>query len=179
MKTKRRLSRIDLYHLMLINNNSFILGSDISFPEILELFYAQETNYVVTRLISVELAWILRCLPYLLAAMCTNYWLFNIPATIILVFILANIMAQNFFSKALIEITMAYSLLLFAIAMAGKTKEHILIVNLGACSFGIYPIYPLVKSLIEIITARVLPNLTERVSILSMLVYFGLTFVII
>ena len=189
MKTKRRLLGIDLYHFMLVNNNSFILGSNIAFPEILKLFSAQKTNYAVARSILVELAWILRCLPYLLVAMCINYWLSKIPERIInktttiilffLVFILANVMAQNFFSEALIEITMAYSLLLFAIAISGKIKERILIVNLGACFFGIYLIHPLAKSLIEIIIAQVLPNLTERVSILSMLVYSGLTFAII
>ncbi len=182
------IGSIIIYHLMLVNNNSFILGPDIAFPEILELFSAQETNYAVARLILVELAWILRCLPYLLVAVCINYWLSNIPERIInktttiilvfLVFILANVMAQNFFSEALIEIIRAYSLLLFAIAISGKIKERILIVNLGACSFGIYLIHPLVKSLIEIIIAQVLPSLTERVSILSMLVYSGLTFVI-
>jgi peptidoglycan/LPS O-acetylase OafA/YrhL len=178
---------IVLYHLMLVSNNSFILGSNIAFPEILELFSAQTTNYAVARLIMVELAWILRCLPYLLVAMCINYWFANISNRIInkkttivlllIAFIVANVIRKNFFSEALIEIFVAYSLLLFAIAVSGKIKEHILIINLGACSFGIYLIHPLVKSFVEMIIAQILPTLTEQVSILSMLVYSGLTFV--
>ncbi len=180
------IASIVLYHLMLVSNNSFILGSDIAFPEILALFSAHKANYAVARFILVELAWILRCLPYLLVAMCINYWLANVSNRIInktttiilfiLVFMVANVIAKNFFSEALIEIIVAYSLLLFAIAISGKIKEDVLIINLGACSFGIYLIHPLVKSFIEIIIAQVLPNLTEQVSIASMLVYSGLTF---
>lgn len=58
---------------------------------------------------------------------------------------------------------MAYSLVLFAIAISKKIKESILIANLGICCFGIYLIHPLVKSFVEIIIIRVVPSLTERV----------------
>jgi peptidoglycan/LPS O-acetylase OafA/YrhL len=178
---------IVIYHLMLVNNNSFILGPNIAFPEIIKWFDARKINYGVVRLILVELAWIIRCLPYLFIAMCINYWLAkvseriihkNIAIVLFLSIFISTTALKTFFPEALTEIIMAYSLVLFAIAISKKIKESILIANLGICSFGIYLIHPLVKSFVEIIIIRVAPRLTERVSILSMLVYSGLTFAI-
>lgn len=77
------LVSIVIYHLMLVNNNSFILGSNIAFPEIIEWFDARKINYGVVRLFLVELAWIIRCLPYLFIAMCINYWLAKVSERII------------------------------------------------------------------------------------------------
>ncbi|MEN9869038.1 MAG: hypothetical protein RLZZ171_21, partial [Cyanobacteriota bacterium] len=53
-----------------------------------------------------------------------------------------------------------------------------LITNLGLCSFGIYLIHPLVKSVVEILLAKSLPQVSQSVSIISMLIYAISSFVL-
>lgn len=177
-----------IYNLMLVYNNSFVLGLNLAFPEILELFQPNTIGYEITRLLLVELSWLLRCFPYLLVALLINNWKLNfynylfksslINIVLILTFILMNTIGKNLLPEALSEITIAYSLLLLAISISKIIKNNSAIINLGACSFGIYLIHPLVKSFIEIIIEQFLPNLAARVSIGSMLVYSGLTLIL-
>ncbi|MGL5807365.1 MAG: acyltransferase [Xenococcaceae cyanobacterium] len=173
-------------HLILISNNSFILSSNLAFPGLLDLLPARGIIYSIARLILVALAWLLRCLPYLLTAMIVNILItkkVNLKFSkiskitlIFLIFILFNISSKYFPFTAITEIVIAYSLLLFAIALSSRLKQNKLIINLGLCSFGIYLIHPIIKSCVEIIIAKGLPQLTERVSIESMLVYSTLSF---
>ncbi len=177
-----------IYHLILISNNSFILGPNLAFSGLLNLLPDRGIIYSIARLFLVEIAWLLRCLPYLLIAMVVNNFITkkidlklsrnSIITLIFLIFIFFDAGSKYFPSAAVTEMVIAYSLLLFAIALSNYLKAERAIVELGLCSFGIYLIHPFIKSCIEIIIGKILPQLTDRVSILSMLTYSGLTFII-
>ncbi len=192
-----------VYHLLLISNNSFDLGSYTAFPGLLNLFPADSLSYYVARVVLVNIAWIVRCLPYFFIAILVNQVLdkvncqiFYQQQTTILIFLIflcinlvgknflpnavkcINLVGKNFLPNAVNEIAIAFLLLLFGISSSAQIKHNALSVNLGLCSFGIYLIHPFVKSFIEIILNRFLPQLTQNVSIISMLTYSILSFLV-
>lgn len=177
-----------IYQLLLVTNNSFNLGSGIAFPGLLQLISSANWSYSILRIILVNIAWILRCLPYLFTAMLINQmfkrtnctWLYQKQIAFLLfyVFLITNTIGKNFLPSAVSEIVIAYSLLLFGISISKHLKVNALIQNLGLCSFGIYLIHPFIKSAIEIILIKILPQLTQSVSIASILVYSTSSFLI-
>lgn len=177
-----------IYQLLLTNNNSFDLGNYTAFPNILNLISTSSWLYSPLRIILVNLAWMIRCSPYFFITMLINQlfkkydykWLYR-QSIIILIFfgfLYVNISGNNFISEAVSEIAIAFSLLLLGIAISYYLKKNTLINNLGLCSFGIYLIHPFVKSVVEIIIVQLIPQLTQSVSIMSMLGYSISTFLI-
>ena len=170
-----------IYQLLLLSNNSFDLGSYTAFPSLLNLIPAESWFHSIWRIILVNLAWILRCLPYFFIAALINQlfrkinsrWLYQKQLTVLLlvIFLLVNIMGKNFLPAAITEIAIAYSLLLFGLSISKSLKDNNLIINLGLCSFGIYLIHPFIKSGVEIFLIKLVPALTQSVSITSMLLY--------
>lgn len=179
---------IIIYQLLLISNNSFDLGSYTAFPSLLARMQSESLGYSIQRIILVNIAWILRCLPYFFIAMLINQlfiknnctWLYQKQTTFLLLFIflLVNSFGKNFLPDALIEIVIAYSLLLLGISISNDIKNNALITNLGLCSFGIYLIHPFIKSGVEIALIKILPQLTQSVSIISMLAYSIFSFLV-
>lgn len=169
-----------LYQLLMVSHNDFNLGSYDAF---VELFPITDSHNLLTqgwRVILVNLAWLIRCLPYFAIALLLQtilnkdtQWLEQ-PVSLIailLVFLLVDILGAKYLPNAVSELLIAYSLLLLGIASSKYLPESNLITNLGLCSFGIYLIHPLVKSIVEIILAKTLPQFTQSVSITSMLIY--------
>ncbi len=177
-----------IYQLLLASNNSFDLGNYTAFPNILKLISTTSWLDSSFRIILVNLAWIVRCLPYFFIAMLINQLfkkyncqLFYRQPVIILIFfsfLYVNIIGNNFLPKAVSEIAIAFLLLLLGISISPSLKNNTLISNLGLCSFGIYLIHPFVKSAIEIIIVKLIPQLTQSISVISMLVYSIFTFLV-
>ena len=177
-----------VYHLLLISNNSFDLGSYTAFPSVLNLLPPASFSYSVARVVLVNIAWVVRCLPYFFIAILINQVLNKVnrklfhnkknTILILLVFLYINLVGRNFLPNAVSEIAIAFLLLLFGISSSHKIKCNALIIHLGLCSFGIYLIHPFVKNFIEIILNKFLPQLTQSVSILSMLAYSILSFLV-
>ncbi|MGD1875412.1 MAG: acyltransferase family protein [Mastigocoleus sp.] len=172
---------IIIYQLSLIYKNDFNLAEYTAFPSLLQLIPVNSFLYSIWRIFLVNIAWFLRCLPYFMIAMLVNQllqkknsqWIYRKPTTTLLffIFLLVNILGNNLLPRAVSEIAIAYSLLLFGISVSQQIKDNTLITNLGLCSFGIYLIHPLIKSVIEIFLIKILPQLTQNVSIISMLTY--------
>lgn len=169
-----------LYQLLIVSNNNFNLGDYDAFVQI---FPAANGNNILAqawRCILVNLAWLIRCFPYFAIALLLQtilkkdtQWLdrpANVTA-ILVVFLLADILGTKYLPHALSELLIAYSLLLLGIASSKYISVSDLITNLGLCSFGIYLIHPLVKSIVEILLVKTLPQVTQSVSITSMLIY--------
>ena len=93
-------------------------------------------------------------------------------------FILVDIAGSKYLPGALSEILIAYSLLVFGIATSQYIAQENVINNLGLCSFGIYLIHPFIKSAVEIVLIKLLPQVTLKVSILSILIYSIFSFLI-
>lgn len=172
---------IIIYQLLLNSNNNFRLGLYIAFPSLLELMQTDSLSYSIWRIFLVNISFLLKCLPYFLMAKIINElftknnykWLYKNSTTLLLflIFLLVNIWVKKIIPSAASEIVIAYSLLLFGISISKHLKDDRLIKNLGICSFGIYLIHPFIKSVVEIILIKVLPQVTQSVSIISILVY--------
>ena len=169
------------YQLLIVFNDDFNLGSYTAFPDLLQLVSSDNIFYQPLRILLVDLSWIIRCLPYFSIALLLQatleqnelIWVYKKETTtaIFLVFILLNFIGNKYLPTAICELSIAYSLLLFGITVSQHIPDSSLIDNLGLCSFGIYLIHPFVKSAVEIVALKFLPQLSQSVSILSILFY--------
>lgn len=171
-----------VYQLLLSSSNSFDLGSYTAFSSIIGSIPVESWYYPIWRIILVNLAWMIRCLPYFLIALLINR-LFNssnyykwlcrksLICLLLLTFLFLNTIGKNFIPEAFCELAIAYSLLLFGLSISKQLKSNALVANLGLYSFGIYLIHPFVKSGVEIILIQLIPQLTQKVSLVSLLIY--------
>lgn len=177
-----------IYQLLLSSDNSFDLGAYTAFADLRSLVQPDSLIYPLWRIALVNIAWLIRCLPYFLISVLLNQlfkrsnsrWLYQ-KQTILLIFllfILVDTIGKNYLPDAVSEITIAYSLLLLGISSSKYLTDNDLITSLGLCSFGIYLIHPFIKSLVEIPLVTLLPQLTQSVSIISILLYSISTFLI-
>ena len=176
------------YQLLIVFNNDFDLGSYIAFPSLLRSVSPDNILYQPLRILLVDLSWIIRCLPYFSIALLLKTileqnelrWVYKKETTtaIFLVFILLNLIGNKYLPTAIYELSIAYSLLIFGATVSRHLPDSSLINNLGLCSFGIYLIHPFVKSAVEIFAIKLLPGITQSVSIRSMLFYSILSFLI-
>ena len=176
------------YQLLMLSGNDFDLGAYLAFPQLLQYVAADNLLYQPWRVLLVSLAWLFRCFPYFFAALLLNQlleldnlkWLDdkeNVVA-IFLFFLLIDITGEKFLPGALNEVLLAYSFLLFGITVSRHLPDSKIVQNLGLCSFGIYLIHPFVKSAVEIFLIKFVPQTTQSVSILSILIYTILSFLL-
>jgi peptidoglycan/LPS O-acetylase OafA/YrhL len=169
-----------IYELNLDSNNAFQLGSYIAFSDILNSLFDGGVKYQLVRIGLVYLSFLIRCLPYLFIAVFLHYIfadcnLKKLQKTSAIyaclsVFLLANANRISLISNALNEMIIAYSLLAFGISWADRLNDSKIIKNLGFCSFGIYLIHPLSMNVVKILISKITPQLTEQVTITSILV---------
>lgn len=179
---------LSVYQLLIFSSNDFNLDSYTAFPSLLSLVSPNNLLYQPWRIILVNLAWITRCLPYFFIALLIeqilkqngSQWLYKKETAvgIFLLFLLVDFTGTRYLPASLSEIAIAYCFLLFGIAISPYIYARNLIANLGLCSFGIYLIHPFIKSAVEIFLIIALPQVTQSVSIFSMLVYAFLSFFI-
>ncbi|MEL6579224.1 MAG: acyltransferase [Cyanobacteria bacterium J06621_12] len=177
-----------IYQLLFSFQNDFNLSNNTAFPELLQLISIDNLLYQPWRIVLVYLSWAVRCLPYLAIALFVNHilqqnigrWFYSrTTATVLLVIcVLANAFAEQVLPIALSETIIAYSALLFGIAISKYLPESNLISSLGACSFGIYLIHPVIKRAIDILLVKFVPQVTQSISISSMLTYTVATFIV-
>lgn len=175
------VNSIVIYHLLVISHNDFNIDSYVAFPQVLKLISSSNIFYQPWRIILINIAWIIRCSPYFFVALLINEflekneyrWLYakETVVAILMFFILIDISGADYLPGALSEIIIAYSLLLFGITASQYISQKNIIGNLGLCSFGIYLIHPFVKSAVEIVLIWLIPQATQSVSILSILIY--------
>lgn len=179
---------LGIYQLLLMSNNDFNLDSYTAFPGLLSLVNSSSLLYQAWRIILVNLSWIVRCLPYFFIALLIerllkqsdSKWLYEKETTVamFLLFLLFNLTGTRYVPASLSEIAIAYSFLMFGITISSHIYNNDLIANLGLCSFGIYLIHPFVKSAVEVLLVMVLPQITQSVSVFSILFYSVPSFLI-
>lgn len=169
-----------IYELNLDSGNAFQLSSYTAFQNFLNSVSVDGIGYHFLRIIFVQIAFIVTCLPYLFAAMSLQYILLgdrqrklqnNVMMPVCLgIFLFANTWAKELIPSALNGILLGYSLLLMGISLGDRLNENKAIKNLGLCFFGIYLIHPLSMNIIKILMTRIAPQLTIQITIISMLV---------
>ena len=179
---------IVIYQLLITFQNDFNIDTYTAFPEILKLIPLDSIFYQPSRIISVYLSWMVRCLPYFAIALLVNQllkqdigrWLYSktTVAILLVVCILANAFAELYLPRALSEVIIAYSLLLFGIAISKYLPESTWIASLGACSFGIYLIHPFIKRAVDVLLVKFIPQITQSVSITSIMTYSIVSFLV-
>jgi peptidoglycan/LPS O-acetylase OafA/YrhL len=171
-----------LYALLEITGNSFHLGTNVAFQGWLGSWNLNPQQHPLLRLGLVEVAWIVRCLPYFFGALTLNQ-LRNtsllqagfVPVWAIAA-LLANTVGKLWLPGAVQEILLAFTLLLCGISSSSYFRGDkipgwiaSLVASVGTYSFAIYLIHPFVMNLIEPALGKLLPELMTFVSILSML----------
>lgn len=163
------------------SGNEFQLGeTSVAFKSLASNLKIDLMQNPLLRLILVEIAWVIRCLPYFSIALMLNKLrlnekLFNvkftIPLCLAILAILCNTLGKRFLPMGLSEPFLAFSLLLLGIAISNylsKGSIGSLIASAGFCSFGIYLIHPFVMFISKLSLSTFLPSISERISIFSM-----------
>lgn len=180
-----------LYTLLEVSGNGFQL-KDLSsaFGSLITNFKIDIEQYPLLRFIAIETAWAIRCLAYFSIAMLLNKLHFtqkisNSKTTVIVALavlsVLSNTLEKQFLPGGLSELILGFLLLYFGISISSYFSNNQvvnLVSSIGSYSFGIYLIHPFVLYAVKPILSKIIPQLTESVSIFSMLMLSVSCFVI-
>jgi peptidoglycan/LPS O-acetylase OafA/YrhL len=182
---------IALYHLLETSGNSFQLGTNVAFESFSNFGSIKIEQYPILRLFLVEIAWVIRCLPYFFIALTLNRLLINqkskLQSNIIFVigfgilFLICNFFGNLFLPQAFQETILAYTLLLLSISLSGQFNTNVkakLTTSLGVCSFGVYLIHPFIMNFTKPIIGKILPESVDSISVFSMLSFSVPTFLL-
>jgi peptidoglycan/LPS O-acetylase OafA/YrhL len=168
------------------SGNSFRLNPQLAFPSLLNSIEPNSIGYQIARFSLIQIAWMLRCLPYLCIATIVNYLLLKNESSLlktsstllvfVTVFVFANTYGQSLIFHEFNIIIIAFSLLLAGICLSYHLNENRIIQSLGSCAFGIYLIHPLLKRITTIISTVAIPNLASQVTVISILWFSVSTF---
>jgi peptidoglycan/LPS O-acetylase OafA/YrhL len=177
---------IAIYTVLVASENSFNLGPNIAFAPLFKSIDFNGNKNPFLRLIFVEIAWFIRCSAYIFTALVLHRILsklnqnkINYPiitGLLTFVFIFCNIFGKSLFPQAILEILLAYSLLLFGIFSSRYINDNHVMQNLGLCSFGIYLLHPFCIQILQMVFSKVAPELISQVSVISILVFSIPTF---
>lgn len=171
------------YQGLLTSGNEFNNAQGAAFLTMLNSISPALTNNILVRLPAVALAWVIRCLPYILLAMIWSHpklqsWQFEFRQWHLLgaiaLFIAINLVGIHILPAAVYELGRGYVGLLLALAVSHVLEETPWIQDLGVASFGIYLSHLLFVESFYIIINRVYPTFLSSVSSLILLICSGL-----
>jgi peptidoglycan/LPS O-acetylase OafA/YrhL len=171
---------ITAYELLFVTGNQYQLGPNIAFENLLTWIAPNGNKNPLLRIILVNVAWMIRCIPYLLIAILLNRLLSKIEGVFmqrlitilsLLFFLVLCFFNVTFIHGSIRELATAYSLLVFSLYLSKYIKASPIAENLGACSFGIYLIHPFFIQIIDIIVNKINPSLLEQVSLISQIIF--------
>lgn len=181
------LASTSIYEVLLVTGNSFQIGAGIAFQKFLEATFPTGNQNPIIRIFLGELAWLIRCLPYIFMAMLLTVpsiskkiSQFDTSSTLVLffIFVTLNLYGNLFIPESLYEIARGYTTLIFAISLSNNLKEHHIIANLGSCSFGIYLIHLLVVEVFQSLEKRIYDITDIQVSVITLLTFSICSFIV-
>ncbi len=174
------IASIIIYEYLLNSGNAFQLSPNTAFQNLLQAFGWNNGSVPILRFLLVQIAWLLDCLPYLFMGILllplfkqVNQWQSSrrVMAAFIcgIIFLLSSAAIFIGIPDTLKNILQSYSLLLLSIILSSYIQKGEIFQSIGVCSFGIYLIHPFVMLGVKGLIAKVLPSLSNEVSILSIL----------
>jgi len=179
---------ISANQIIVLSGNSFSLNPPVAFPGLLTSVKLDRVSYQIVRFLLMQVAWMLKCLPYICLAMILNDWLLHVKKDIWMskrlvflffsIFIFVNAFREKFILSELSPVIAAFALLLFGLCLSNFLKDSSIIRSLGNCSFGIYLIHPILKKASVTVLSFAIPKLATQVTVTSILVFSISTFLI-
>jgi peptidoglycan/LPS O-acetylase OafA/YrhL len=182
------LLSLGTYHWLMISGNAFRLHPNIAFYSVSQAIAWDFNSLPPLRLLLVEISWMLNCLPYLfvgilLAPLCTQINQWNSRDRLITAFFCGAIIVLS--SPAIFpntpdilkNVLEANCLLILSILLSNYIKGGWVFESIGTCSVGIYLIHPFLMIGVRGLLAKMLPALSNEVSVLSIFVISMLTFI--
>ncbi|MBW4571446.1 MAG: acyltransferase [Tolypothrix carrinoi HA7290-LM1] len=199
------IASIVIYELQIVSGNNFEFfakfgvnclevtnSCSVAFQQFTKLIFPSGNNNQILRIGLVVIAWLLKCLPYILLAMIINHPYMrkkveklDINQAVIFLIFMAGISALNlmniekiiYFPQSIYEIGTAFCLLLSGIALSTRFSNNRYIENLGICSFGIYLIHYIVLMIYVSLMGKIPDELLRISPITIMLTLTSITFV--
>lgn len=180
-------------YLVFVTGNSFKLGSYVAFENLVNTILPNGNENPLIRVTLVFLAWLIKCLPYIFAALLINYMLKgdqikpNRPLLIVSLIAFLGFSALGFVGidinaaiytdnrPPIYEVAKAIPLLVFAIFLSFELPSSSLIKSLGICSFGIYLMHQALIQILRVPIAKISPDLVLHVSIPTQLLFASLS----
>lgn len=179
------LVSVGIYQYSLTSNNYFKLGPNTAFDSLVSSFMPGANYNPLIRVLLVAIAWLIRCTPYVLAALIINYLPTKmesaklnrqIAGISLVTFLLISFLGSDTLPESIYEISRAVLLLLFAIYISYDLPASPLIKSVGLCSFGIYLMHYLVIQVLRVPIGKLYPALINHVSVPSQLMFATLGF---
>ncbi|QYO64301.1 acyltransferase family protein [Leptolyngbya sp. 7M] len=180
-------------NIVFLTDNSFLLGPYIAFDSLLDTVFPNGNENPFIRVSLVLLAWLIKCLPYIFAAMILNHLLAKNHLrsdTGSLLISLAVFLGISYFGFLGIDLNSAIytdhrppfydiaksiPLLLFSIHLSFclhcSTAVTSIVKSLGICSFGIYLMHQFLIQVIRLPASEMFPDLVYNVSVSTQLFF--------
>jgi peptidoglycan/LPS O-acetylase OafA/YrhL len=178
------------YELLLASGNGFQIGNNLAFQTFWASLLPGTQQNPVIRLVSVLLAWWIKCLPYILMSMILSHprvkatlskvnpqWFLIICGGLFIGLTFSQTLVPSF-PKSLRELGIAYTSLMFALILSKSLKENRIIENVGLCTFGIYLIHHLILEISYMVIGKIYPQAVAEVSALNLLIFSIISFFI-
>jgi peptidoglycan/LPS O-acetylase OafA/YrhL len=173
------------YQYLLSSDNYFKLGPNSAFDGLVSVLMPGANDNQFIRVILVLVAWLIRCAPYVFAALVINYAptqidsarLNRLIAVISLgIFLAISFLGSDNLPQSIYEISRAVCLLIFAIYISHDLPSSPIIKSVGLCSFGIYLMHYMVIQVLRVPIGKLYPDLINYVSVPTLLMFALLGF---
>lgn len=176
-----------LYELIIISGNSFDIGGGMAFQEWAGKNLLEENQLL--RIFLVELAWWIRCLPYILVSALLVHPAFKtkihdqlnnfyVLLFLCISFVIVNLFGANFLPASVYEVSRGYLGLLSGISLSQYLSPSPLLTSVSLCSFGIYLSHLLFVEALQIIETRLYNGVILRASTPGLILFALLAFAI-
>jgi peptidoglycan/LPS O-acetylase OafA/YrhL len=194
--TLSRLSFLTVFSLVLYatlesSGNGFQLSeTSVAFKSLANSLNIDLMKNPLLRLVLIEIAWVVRCLPYFSIALILNKLRLSeelsnvkitVPIGLAILFILFDTVGKVLLPVGFSELAIAFSLLLFSFSVSNHFRNSAVvtpIASVGLCSFGIYLIHPFVMCSLKPIIGRFSPDTSTHISIFSISILSLFSFVV-
>ncbi|TBR61953.1 acyltransferase [Mastigocladus laminosus UU774] len=175
------------YNLFVVSGNDFQLGPNIAFQNIVKLIAPNANEIPLWRIVFVEVAFIIRCLPYLFIAMVFQRLISSQKYTknvkYIILFLFVCFLTVCSYGKLILPIVvqdllLGFSLLFLGIYLSKYLTSNSLINSLGSCSFGIYLIHIFYINIFQFLLEKNLPILMAKVTMFSLIIFSVCSFLL-